>query len=205
LDAERQAKFQRYLELVETETERCSQIVSNLLTFSRKSKPAFEPIDVAELLERSLVLSQHKLKLSNISVKHSVERALPPVRGDFNQLEQCIINLIFNAIDAMPQGGTLELSARTDGETDGVAITVSDSGVGIEQEDQVHIFEPFFTTKEEGHGVGLGLSTVYGIMEHHRGTVTVESTPGRGTTFSLKLPPHTADRPAAAGPGSISA
>ena len=197
LDAGRQAKFGDYLELVEQETDRCSRIVSNLLTFSRKSKHVLEPIDFAELLQRSLILSQHKLELSNIRVTHTVDPNLPPVHGDFNQLQQCIINLIFNAIDAMPQGGTLQLKAAAEPDTGGVAIAVSDSGAGISPTDQAHIFEPFFTTKEEGHGVGLGLSTVYGIMEHHHGAVTVDSRPGGGTTFTLKLPPHMAGQPAA--------
>jgi two-component system NtrC family sensor kinase len=198
LDQDHQTKFQRYLELVENETDRCSQIISNLLTFSRKSKLSFEPIDFTDLLKRSLVLSQHKLKLSNITASHVVEQALPPVRGDFNQLQQCIINLIFNAIDAMPQGGSLHLSARADSGTGGVIIAVRDAGIGISKENLPHIFEPFFTTKNEGSGVGLGLSTVYGIMEHHHGAVTVQSEPGHGTTFFLKLPTSTTVLPAAA-------
>ncbi len=189
LDAGHQAKFERYLNLVESETDRCSRIVSNLLTFSRKTTPSFGPVDIADLIDRSLVLSQHKLTLSDITTSHFCVPSLPPVQGDFNQLQQCLINLIFNAIDAMPQGGTLDLSARIDTDSDGVVIAVKDSGTGISEADQGHIFEPFFTTKDEGYGVGLGLSTVYGIIESHKGTVAVKSTPGQGTTFSLKLPP----------------
>ena len=188
LDPGRQAKFEGYLELVESETERCSRIVSNLLTFSRKSAPSLGPVDIADLIERSLILSQHKLSLSNIATSKSIDPALPPVEGDFNQLQQCIINLIFNAIDAMPDGGKLDLSARVDTDNGGVLIAVQDSGTGISREDQVHIFEPFFTTKAEGYGVGLGLSTVYGILENHNGTIAVESELGAGTTFFLKLP-----------------
>jgi len=186
LEAGHQTKFENYLNLVESETDRCSRIVSNLLTFSRKSTPTFGPVDIADLIERSLVLSQHKLTLSNISTSHFYAPSLPPVQGDFNQLQQCLINLIFNAIDAMPEGGTLDLSARND--SNSVVVAVKDSGTGISEADRGHIFEPFFTTKDEGYGVGLGLSTVYGIIESHKGTVTVNSTPGRGTTFSLKLP-----------------
>ena len=110
LDAGRQSKFEGYLELVESETARCSRIVSNLLTFSRKSPPAVGPVDIADLIERSLILSQHKLTLSDIAVSSTIAPVLPRVEGDFNQLQQCMINLIFNAIDAMPQGGTLELT-----------------------------------------------------------------------------------------------
>ncbi len=188
LDPERQTKFTNYLELVESETERCSRIVSNLLTFSRKSTPSFGRIDIADLIERSLILSQHKLTLSNIAATHFIEPGLPPVQGDFNQLQQCLINLIFNAIDAMPQGGTLDLNAQADTDSGGVIVAVKDTGTGISEDDQDHIFEPFFTTKEEGYGVGLGLSTVYGILESHNGTITVESAPGKDTTFLLKLP-----------------
>ena len=188
LDTEHQTKFQRYLELVESETDRCSQIVSNLLTFSRKTTPAFEPITMEDLITRSLILCQHKLKLSNITTTHQIDRHLPVVKGDFNQLQQCIINLIFNAIDAMPEGGALKLACGLNTNREWVQISIEDTGVGIAQEDIRHIFEPFFTTKDEGYGVGLGLSTVYGIIEHHRGTVEAESRGGQGTTFTIKLP-----------------
>jgi len=126
--------------------------------------------------------------LSNINLVHSMEPGIPPVLGDFNQLQQCIINLIFNAIDAMPNGGTLNLEGRCDSTTGFVFIKVKDSGPGIPEEDIPHIFEPFFTTKKEGYGVGLGLSTIYGIMERHKGTVTIENRSGQGAAFILKLP-----------------
>ena len=98
------------------------------------------------------------------------------------------INLIFNAIDAMPDGGTLELSSRYDTDREVLIVRVKDSGCGIPREDLAHIFEPFYTTKKEGYGVGLGLSTVYGIMEQHHGSVNVESRPGAGTAIMLELP-----------------
>ena len=105
LDDARQTKFSNYLELVERETDRCSRIVSNLLTFSRKSKSSFTTINITDLVDRSLILSQHKMDLNNIIATVTCKPGLPDVRGDFNQLQQCLINLIFNAIDAMPQGG----------------------------------------------------------------------------------------------------
>jgi two-component system, NtrC family, sensor kinase len=189
VDAEHHKKFRRYLTVVENETGRCSQIISSLLTFSRKSPPAFTTVNLAELIERSVILSQHKLELSNIRLTVAVSPGLPPVLGDFNQLQQCIINLIFNAIDAMPDGGRLDLTAGTDSDKQTVRIAVKDTGQGIAPEDQAHIFEPFFTTKKEGYGVGLGLSTVFGIVEHHKGTITFESKKGVGTTFTIHLPP----------------
>jgi two-component system NtrC family sensor kinase len=188
LDAEHREKFQRYLAVVENETDRCSQIISSLLTFSRKSPPAFTAVNPAELLQRSVILSQHKLELSNIRLAVEVSPGLPGIIGDYNQLQQCIINLIFNAIDAMPNGGRLDLTAGTDSDKKTVRIAVRDTGQGIAPEDQPHIFEPFFTTKKEGYGVGLGLATVFGIVEHHKGTITFESKKGVGTTFTIHLP-----------------
>ena len=188
LAEDRQEKFQRYLELVENETNRCSQIVSSLLSFSRRSPPSFGNLDIDELLQRCILLSRHKLELNKIRLESDLQPNMPSVNGDFNQLQQCVINLIFNAIDVMPDGGTLNLTAGHDAEEKRVVVTVKDSGPGIDPADLPHIFEPFVTTKNEGYGVGLGLSTVYGIMERHNGSIDVESRPGEGATFSLKLP-----------------
>jgi two-component system NtrC family sensor kinase len=188
LAEDRREKFQRYLDLVESETNRCSQIVSSLLSFSRVSPPAFGRVQIDELLERCVLLSQHKIELSNIRLVSSIPSNLPPVHGDFNQLQQCVINLIFNAIDAMPDGGTLTLDSRYDKDRGAVIVVVKDSGRGISSQDLPHIFEPFFTTKNEGYGVGLGLSTVYGIIERHKGTIAVESEPENGAAFMIELP-----------------
>jgi len=185
---ERRGKFRRYLGIAETETNRCSQIVSNLLSFSRRSPAAFAPVDVAELMRRSILLSQHKLELSHIRLEPRVSPSLPAVEGDFNQLQQCVINLIFNAIDAMPQGGTLTLEARAGEPAQTVSIRVQDTGPGIPAEHLSSIFEPFFTTKSEGHGLGLGLSTVYGIVERHHGTVSARNLDEGGALFVITLP-----------------
>ena len=185
---EQMDKFKKYLELVESETGRCSNIISGLLAFSRKTPPEFKNIDVRDLLQRSILLSQHKLELSNIELITEIGGELPCIKGDINQLQQCVINLIFNAIDAMPEGGKLWITAGYDVSEDVVTVTVTDSGIGIAPENIPYLFEPFFTTKKEGYGVGLGLSTVWGIMEHHGGTVKVESKPGEGAAFQLKLP-----------------
>jgi two-component system NtrC family sensor kinase len=192
LAEDRREKFQRYLALVENETNRCSQIVSSLLSFSRVSPPVFGRVRIDELLSRCVLLSRHKLELSNIRLEISSPDNLPPVEGDFNQLQQCVINLIFNAIDAMPDGGTLNLSSRYDKDHGTVIVMVKDSGRGICAQDLPRIFEPFFTTKNEGYGVGLGLSTVYGIIERHKGNIKVESGPGRGAAFMIELPAATA-------------
>jgi len=188
LDENQKKKFIQYLELAENETKRCSQIVSSLLNFSRLSPPAFQEVRIEELINRCVILSQHKLELSNIHLQSNIQTGIPPVKGDFNQLQQCIINLIFNAIDAMPQGGTLIIEGRHESEERLALIAVTDSGQGIASADLPLIFEPFFTTKKEAYGVGLGLSIIYGIIERHKGTVEVKSRPGEGATFILKLP-----------------
>lgn len=188
LSEDRREKFKHYLDLVESETNRCSQIVSSLLSFSRRSPPSFGQVRIDELFRRCILLSQHKLELSNIHLASDIQHDLPPVEGDFNQLQQCMINLIFNAIDAMPDGGNLTLNSHWDRTNGKVIITVQDTGRGIPSENIPHIFEPFFTTKSEGYGVGLGLSTAYGIMERHKGTIHVESEPGKGAIFTLELP-----------------
>ncbi len=188
LSSERREKFQRYLSVVETETARCSQIVSNMLSFSRRSPAAFGEVDVHELFRRSLLLGQHKLVLGHIRLESHLDSGLPPVLGDFNQLQQCLINLIFNAVDAMPKGGALTLNGVLDPQKQAVVISVQDTGPGIPPEHLDNIFEPFFTTKSEGHGLGLGLSTVYGIVERHHGTVEVRNPAEGGAQFVITLP-----------------
>lgn len=181
-------KFREYLSLVESETDRVTEIVSNLLAFSRKSAPSFAPVNVEELVNRCALLSRHKLELAKISLSTSVQGPIPPLSGDFNQLTQCLINLILNAVDAMPEGGELGLAAAFDPEANTVALSVADTGSGISERDLGRIFEPFYTTKKQGYGVGLGLSTVFGIVESHQGQVKVESEVGRGSTFTIMLP-----------------
>lgn len=188
LSADHQQKFKEFLGLMESETSRCSQIVSNLLAFARQSRLDFAETNLDDLLHKCLMLSAHKLALQNITVKTSFGANMPLVMGDHNQIQQCVINLIFNAIDAMPNGGTLTLQSAFNAASKHVEISVQDNGCGISKEDLPYIFDPFFTTKKEGKGIGLGLSTVYGIMERHKGSIDVESEPSKGSVFTLKLP-----------------
>ncbi|MDM8554443.1 response regulator [Desulfococcaceae bacterium HSG7] len=188
LEADRQLKFQRYLDLVEKEIDRCSKLLSSLLTFSRKPSSAFTQVDVNDLLERCILLSQHKLELQRIKLETRIDAQIHPVNGDYNQLQQCVINLIFNAVDAMPDGGFVSLQAGHDMQKEIVTIAVRDSGSGIDEKDLPRIFEPFFTTKQEGYGVGLGLSTVYGIIKNHKGIINASSPPGEGAVFTIELP-----------------
>jgi len=181
-------KFRTYLTTVESETDRCSKIISNLLAFSRKSRMEFSRVGIDELLERCIMLSQHKMDLQNIRIKIRFDKQIPPVWGDFNQIQQCVINLIFNAIDAMPDGGTLTMESSFRPDKGLVEIKVGDTGHGISSEDLPYIFDPFYSTKTEGKGLGLGLSTVYGIIDRHKGTITVESEAGKGMVFTMKIP-----------------
>ena len=190
LTPENLQKFQRYLDLVRSETGRCSRIVSNLLAFSRQSKLEFTEVNINELLEKSIMLSQHKMDLQNIQVKAELNERVPLVWGDFNQIQQCVINLIFNAIDAMSDGGTLSMKSALNARKGVVEIEIGDTGSGITKEDLPHIFDPFYSTKTEGTGLGLGLSTVYGIIDRHKGTITVDSEVGKGTVFTISLPVH---------------
>lgn len=191
LSADKQNQFTRYLEVVETETDRCSAIVSSLLTFSRRSPISVGPVSINEIVNRSIMLARHKLELGDINLATRISDDLPEVSGDINQLQQCLLNLIFNAVDAMPDGGTLTLSTTSEEAPDTVVVKVTDTGNGIPKEEIRHIFEPFYTTKHEGHGVGLGLSTTYGIIERHGGTLSAYSPAGQGATFEIRLPLQT--------------
>lgn len=186
--AEQLEKFQRYLVLVESETSRCSKIVSNLLAFSRKSELEFKEININELLGKCILLSQHKLTLQDIEIRTHFDPTSPKVWGDYGQIQQCVINLIFNAFDVMTEGGILTISSSFVKDRDLVEIKVEDSGHGIAKEDLPHIFDPFYTTKKEGQGLGLGLATVCGIVDRHKGTITVQSEPAKGSVFTVKLP-----------------
>jgi PAS domain S-box-containing protein len=181
-------KFQKHLTLVESETSRCSKIVSNLLAFSRKSELELSEMSINELLEKCILLSQHKLMLQNIQIKTDFDPNIPKVLGDFNQTQQCVINLIFNAIDAMSDGGTLTMASSFNPQTEMVEIKIEDTGCGIADEDLHQIFDPFYSTKTEGKGLGLGLSMVYGIIDRHKGSITVDSKLGEGTVFTIRLP-----------------
>jgi PAS domain S-box-containing protein len=188
LSPDQMEKFQQYLTLVESETDRCSRIVSNLLAFSRKSGMNVAEVDLNELVQKCTLLTQHRMALQKIRLQARMDPATPKIMGEFNQIQQCVVNLIFNAIDAMPDGGRLTLETVLNSEKGVAEIRVTDTGRGIPMDILPHIFEPFFTTKTEGKGLGLGLSTVYGIVERHKGTITAESEPGKGALFVIRLP-----------------
>ncbi|HUI44260.1 MAG TPA: ATP-binding protein [Terriglobia bacterium] len=176
------------LDLIESESRRCGEIVKNLLTFARAMPIHFEPADLNAVVRGSVRLLQHQLELKNIEAQLDLSADLPPVRCDAAQIEQVLVALIMNAIDAMPKGGNLVLRSRLLAESGEARVQVQDDGTGMSPELLPKLFEPFFTTKERGRGVGLGLAISKNIIERHRGRIEVASDPGRGTTFTLLLP-----------------
>jgi len=186
---ERLKDISRYLAIMESETARCGEIVKNLLAFSRQSKITIKSSSIIDIIDRALVLIAHDLEIKGIQLRKNIEPDLPEVQCDFQQIQQALLNLMYNASDAMLDGGTLTVTANRKAGTERfLEVMVSDTGCGITGEDKEKIFDPFFTTKEEGKGVGLGLSVVYGIITRHNGTIEVESEPGKGNTFKISLP-----------------
>jgi len=189
-----------YLTGIDESVARASELVRRMLTFSRKMEPALRPLDLNQEVDRAVKVLERVLpKMVTIKTRLSSRRLV--INGDPQQLEQALLNLGTNARDAMPQGGTLTIEtepfhlaeddARTHlelGPGDYARLKVSDTGAGMDEVTLQQIFDPFFTTKEVGKGTGLGLSMVYGIVEGHRGSLSCQSTPGKGTVFSLSFP-----------------
>jgi two-component system NtrC family sensor kinase len=185
---EKRAETAQCLELIARESRRCGDLVKNLLAFSRTSAVNIQPNDVNGVIERALRLVQHQLELGNIHLQLELATNLAPALCDAPQMEQVMLALIQNAIDAMPKGGNLWLATRTSTLNPEIEIEVRDDGTGIPQDILPQIFEPFLTTKESGHGVGLGLAISRSIIEQHNGRIEVQSEAGKGTRFSLTLP-----------------
>jgi len=176
------------LELISRETERCGNIVKNLLLFSRKQTSQVGLVRLRDAVDKAVKLIAHHLEMARVELASSVEPEDAGVIGDEDQLQQALVAILVNAVEAMPDGGRLGVEVRQPGRDADVTVRISDTGVGIRPEDLPHIFEPFFSTKREGKGTGLGLSIAYGIVERHGGEITVQSEPGRGTVFTLTLP-----------------
>ena len=169
---------------------RASEIVNNLLNFSRTSGAEFAEVDLNKIVQDTLTLLEHQFKMARVRVECKLATELPHIHGNTGKLQQVFLNLFLNARDAMPGGGTLSITTWNGS---GVNIAISDTGSGIAQEHIARIYDPFFTTKtaaKEGQrrGTGLGLSVTYGIIQEHAGKISVESAPGQGTTFYLEFP-----------------
>jgi PAS domain S-box-containing protein len=168
------------------QTFRASEIVNNLLSFSRTGGSEFKEVNLDRIIEETLTLVAHPFRASNVQVIKTLGSDLPGILGSSNRLQQVFLNLFLNAKDAMPSGGMIEV--RTASHNGTVEVEVTDTGLGIQREDLARVFDPFFTTKATGRGTGLGLSVSYGIIKEHAGKIEVRSTPGKGTSFRLEFP-----------------
>jgi signal transduction histidine kinase len=175
-----------------SETERARSVVKNLLDFAREGETQLAPLAMDRLVEDSARLVANQVKFAKVNLKVECEPNLPRVHGDEQKLKQVFVNLILNAVDALPPGGKIDVKVKKDKTPGYILITVRDNGPGIPEHIQSRVFEPFFTTK--GHkGTGLGLSVSRGIIKKLGGYITLKSSPGQGTTFTISLP--TTDSP----------
>lgn len=184
------------LEVIERQVKACRKIVADLLKFSRQSESRRVELDISEVIEDVLAISEHNLNINHIQVKRDFSPHLPRIIGDAEKLRQVIVNLINNAKYAMEKGGEIRISTRYEQEKGEVVARIEDTGSGIDEEIKSKVFDPFFTTKPVGKGTGLGLSVTYGIIQDHGGTITLESpisrgdsnTKQQGTAFEIHLP-----------------
>jgi len=185
-----------WLDRIVDQAERCRVIIRGLLDFARPRKPVKKPTRVDALLNECVALVENQAVFQNIEVLKRFGADVPEVVIDPSLIQQVFMNLIFNAAEAMPQGGRLTLETRFDAAAGAVDVGFADTGHGIADEDLDRVFEPFFTTKEEGKGTGLGLAICFGVVREHHGTIAAESEVGKGATFTVLLP--VADRAEAA-------
>lgn len=183
------------LRLIEHNVRRISHIIRALLGFARHNSQAEGrgPLDLAQAIHQACTLVRHQLATHLIEVDFDYPENLPQLQGNVGELEQVFLNLILNAQNAMPKGGHLQITVRRQGEA--VELRFADTGIGISPENLDRIFEPFFTTRSSQGGTGLGLAVSYRIIENHGGTLTVESPPGQGATFTIRLPLHPPEAP----------
>ena len=174
------------LQIIADETKRCSRIVKSLLDFARHSKPSIGEYNLNDIVQDSITLTRKQAKFNDVTIEENLSENLPLVYVDKDQIEQAMINLSQNAIEATDPGGKVSFTTRLGSKEGTIEIVVSDTGKGIPKEDVRKIFEPFFTTKESG--TGLGMSITLGHIHQHGGIINVESKPGLGTMFTIRLP-----------------
>ncbi|RLB85111.1 MAG: histidine kinase [Deltaproteobacteria bacterium] len=185
-DLEEGTEIHQELAIISNEALRCRKIVKSLLDFARQTKSFKRMDDLNEVIKESLVLTRKQAKFKDVDLSASLAGKLPPLAIDRDKIQQTLINLTLNAIEATPPGGKIRLSTRYFEEKKIIEIKVSDTGDGILPDNLLKIFDPFFTTKK--NGTGLGLAITHGIIEQHGGTISVNSTPGKGTDFVVRLP-----------------
>lgn len=176
------------LKIIEKHSKNCRSIVSDLLDFSRSSKPSPEMTDLHKVIDEVLAFIEQHSGFGGIKIDRHFDKQLPDILLDEKRIKQVFINLILNAKHAVGAAGSISVRTDLDNANNHVRIQVGDSGHGISQDNLARIFEPFFTTKPTGEGTGLGLSVSYGIIKNHGGDILVESTPGQGSTFTVLLP-----------------
>ncbi len=184
----RASEAKDYLQIIESESRRCGSIVKNLLTFARQTPITPQKNDLNAIIERCLLLMGHQMTLQGIALQKGLANSLPPLYCDAGQVQQALLAILMNAVEAMPLGGCLHVESSFDATHRLGRVVVGDDGPGIPPEVMPHIFEPFYTTKEEGKGTGLGLAIALGIVQQHGGNIEVHSTPKKGTTFTVILP-----------------
>lgn len=184
--------WKKDLKMVERETMRIGRLVRNLLNFAKKTELELRKIQLYRLIDDTLPILEDQFLLKNITVNKRFDKNIPEILGDFNQLQQVVINLVLNAIQAVDKNGKIEISLTAEGIKGSecfVVLTIADNGVGIPEEDLPKIFDPFYTTKtKDKGGIGLGLTIVQQIVNAHHGRITIKSKVGEGTTVSVRLP-----------------
>lgn len=188
MDRVREESVKKGLQTIIVQVERITRVMNQLLAFTRRKPPMRGPVDLKTVVENTVEMFHERLAKSRTTLELDLVPICPAVSADADQISQVLINLIMNALHAMPEEGTLQI--RLEPRTDAVALSVADTGQGIPPDILGRVFEPFFTTKEFGKGTGLGLTVVKGIIDEHQGSITVQSEPGKGTTFTILLPTH---------------
>jgi len=174
------------LQIIADETKRCSRIVKSLLDFARHSKPSIGESNINDIVQEGITLTRKQAKFNDVTLEENLYEDLPLIQVDKDQIEQVVINLSQNAIEATEPGGKVTFTTRHGTKEGTLEIVVSDTGKGIQKEDLRKVFEPFYTTKESG--TGLGMAITLGHIHQHGGIINVESKPGHGTTFTVRLP-----------------
>jgi signal transduction histidine kinase len=180
-------RFPKYLEAIDRETFRCKKIIAALLDFARSGQPQARSIDLNAVAEAAGELIAHELKQRSVTLVRNLDPSLPVIVADDVRLRQALLALLVNALEASSPGGVVEIATSQAGPAE-VLFSVTDGGRGISPEDLPRVFDPFFTTKPMGSGIGLGLAMCRGIVLAHGGSVAVESEPGRGARFTVRLP-----------------
>jgi two-component system NtrC family sensor kinase len=190
LSDEIRRELERYLDLLAAECMHCGTIVQNMLDFARRTGSEMRRLRLGEVLERSIMLVHHHFEISNVQLTYEPTCNDDEIVADPDQIQQALIAMLVNAVEATAdqERGDAAVVVRMRDDADAIVVEIEDNGVGIAKEHIPMLFEPFFSTKgEKRHGVGLGLAVVYGIVNRHRGVIDVDSTPGQGTIFRIRL------------------